>query len=42
METQNNLLIRIDERQKDMAKDLLSIKSKLDTMVTDENVKKDN
>jgi len=41
MTTQNNLLIRIDERQKDMSKDISVINKKLDCMVINNEEYKD-
>jgi hypothetical protein len=35
-QSDNDLLIRIDERQKEMSKDILAIKNKLETVVTNE------
>lgn len=35
MTTQNNLLIRIDERQKDMSKDITDIKNRLGSLGDD-------
>jgi len=41
MPTQNNLLIRIDERQKEMARDMSIINNKLDLMVLNNEEYKD-
>jgi hypothetical protein len=41
MTIQNNLLIRIDERQKEMAKDVASIKNKLNCTVVENDDYKD-
>ena len=35
-QSNNDLLIRIDERQQEMSKDILTIKNKLETVVTNE------
>jgi len=35
----SELLVRIDERQREMASDILSIKKRLETVVTDEKCK---
>jgi hypothetical protein len=38
MKTNSDLLIRIDERQKEMSKDILSIKQNIDCKVDNDNV----